>query len=190
MSAQLKGGQALRKALRKYEPDLQKEVQKTMADFLKPIVKKARGYISGGAPLSNMVKGHSAFKYDARLMRGGIGYKTTPSKSNRRGFSYAASIMNKTATGAIYETAGRKSPSGQPWVGRGKDVNSHKVSHSNNPNAGKQFINSLGKLKGRKPKLIGRFMFRAWDEDQGRATHAIMKALENSAAKFKARKGI
>jgi hypothetical protein len=190
VAAQIKGGQALRKALRKFEPDLQKEVQATMSSFLKPIVRKARGYIDSAPPLSNMVKGHTVFKYDAKLMRGGIGYKTTPSKTNRRGFSYAASIMNKTATGAIYETAGRKGSDGQPWVGRGKDIFNHKVSHSVNKDAGRDFINSLGKVVGRKPKLMGRYMFKAWDEDQGRATHAIMKALENSAAKFKQRRGI
>lgn len=190
MAAEVKGAQALRKALRKFEPDLQKEVQATMTAFLKPIVKKARGYIPSDPPLSRLTRGQSVFKYDAKAMRGGIGYRTSPSKANRRGFSYAASLVNKTATGAIYETAGRKSPMGQPWVGRGKDVSNHKVSHSNNPKAGQQFIASLGKMSGRKTKLIGRFMFRAWDEDQGRATTAIMKALENSATKFKERKGI
>lgn len=190
MPAEVKGAQALRKALRKFEPDLQKEVQATMTAFLKPIVKKARGYIPAEPPLSRLSRGESVFKYNAKLMRGGIGYRTTPSKANRRGFSYAASLLNKTATGAIYETAGRRGLGGQPWVGPKVDKLNHKVSHSNNPRAGAQFIASLGSMKGRKAKLVGRFMFRAWDEDQGRATHAIMKAIENSATKFKNRRGI
>jgi hypothetical protein len=190
MPAEVRGAQALRKALRKFEPDLQKEVQATMISFLKPIVQKARGYIPATPPLSRLDRGNSVFKYNAKAMRGGIGYRTTPSKANRRGFSYAASLINKTATGAIYETAGRKGLSGQPWVGPKVDKLNHKVSHSNNPNAGRQFITALGPLKGRKAKLIGRYMFKAWDEDQGRATHAIMKAIENSATKFKQRRGI
>lgn len=189
MPAEVKGVRALRKALRKFEPDLQKEVQTEMASYLKPIVKKARGYVPASAPLSGMNRGHSVFVYDAAKMRGGIGYKTTPTKANRKGFSYAASLHNKTAAGAIYETAGRKNPNGQPWAGR-SDLNNHKVSHSFNPNAGRQFINALAKIQGRKPKLMGRFMFRAWDEDQGKATTAIMKALQNSARKFKQRRGI
>ena len=122
MATQLKGASQLRTALRKFEPDLAKELQDEMAAFLKPIVKKARGYVPSDFTLSHW-RGETKTGrwpiYNATLMRRGIGYKTTPSKPNRRGFSYAASIANKTASGAIFETAGRKNPGGRQKAPKG-----------------------------------------------------------------------
>jgi len=45
MPTEVKGGIALRKALRQFTPDLAKETQKEMANLLKPITAKARGFI-------------------------------------------------------------------------------------------------------------------------------------------------
>lgn len=189
---QLKGVTELRYALRKFEPDLAKETQKEMAGFLKPITQKARGYIRAVSPLSGWAlrsMSEARFPmYNGALAQKGISYRTTPTKPNYRGFSYAASIHNKTAIGAIYETAGRTNPYGQPWVGP-KGPSGKRFSHSNNPNAGRQFIRSLDIMKGA-GKMRGRAMFRAWDEDQGKANSAIIRALENAASKFKTRKGI
>ena len=39
-------------------------------------------------------------------------------------------------------------------------------------------------------KLRGRAMFRAWNEDQGKVNAAVLKAIESSAAKFKAKRGL
>jgi hypothetical protein len=119
-TTQLLGGTELRSSLRKFEPDLSKEMQTEVANLLKPIIKKARGYIEKEFTPSNWRGESKTGKwpiYNATLMRRGIGYKTTPSKPNRRGFIYAASMHNKTASGAIYETAGRKNPSGMQKVG-------------------------------------------------------------------------
>ena len=55
MPTEVKGGIALRKALRKFTPDLAKETQKEMASLLKPITSKARGFIPATAP--NIVTG-------------------------------------------------------------------------------------------------------------------------------------
>ena len=61
------------------------------------------------------------------------------------------------------------------------------VNKSANPNAGKQFINSMPPLvdsqqsnsAGRRTrKTKGRLMFRAWAEDQGRTTAAVVKAIQ------------
>ena len=115
MPTEVKGGIALRKALRKFTPDLAKETQKEMANLLKPITSKARGFIPGTAPLSGWGKPASTGKfprYSAGEAKRGIGYKTTPSKPNRKGFRSLAQINNKSAAGAIYETAGRKSGAG------------------------------------------------------------------------------
>ena len=116
MPASVKGGVALRKSLRAFAPDLAKELPKEIAAALKPITKTAKGYfpddgsvLSGWLPRENSEARFPT--YSARLVKAGIGYKTTPSKPNRRGFRSLARVFNKTAAGAIYETMGRKSPS-------------------------------------------------------------------------------
>jgi hypothetical protein len=205
MATQIKGVKELRYALRNFEPDLAKELQVEIAGFLKPIVKKARGFIPSDFTPSNWRAETKTGKwpiYNATLMRRGIGYKTTPSKPNRRGFSYAASINNKTASGAIFETAGRKNPGGMQKAPKGTSRTNKNFSHSNNPQAGSQFIRALenasplaqGNIRpgsGRRGRYMkGRLIFRAWAEDQGKANAAVMKALQRAADNFKNRRGV
>jgi len=205
MATQLKGASQLRTALRKFEPDLAKELQDEMAAFLKPIVKKARGFIPSDFTPSNWRGETKTGKwpiYNATLMRRGIGYKTTPSKPNRRGFIYAASIANKTASGAIFETAGRKNPGGMQKAPKGTPRTNKNFSHSNNPLAGSQFISALdnasplkqgnvrGQGSGRRGRyMVGRLIYRAWAEDGGKTYAAVTKAIEGAADKFRARVG-
>jgi hypothetical protein len=219
MAVELKGADKLRKALRQFEPDLAKMTTKEMAAALKPITNKARGFMpSNSQMLSGWTSASSSAettnyrhfpKYDQTEAKRGVKYSTSPSKPNKRGFVSLARIMNTSAGGAIYETAGRKNPSGQPSQAstRGKFTDyidtSNKVNKSLNPNAGKQFINranSLGSLVNARPrqqgqagrvtrKMTGRVIFRAFAEDQGRVTAAVVKAIGNSAIEFKARTG-
>jgi len=203
MATQVKGVKELRYALRNFEPDLAKELQTEMALALKPIVQKARGFIPSDFTPSHWRGTSKTGKwpvYNAALMRKGIGYKTTPSKPNRRGFSYAASINNKTASGAIFETAGRKNPNGMQKAPKGTPRTNKNFSHSNNPQAGSQFIRALENASpmaqgntrsgsGRRGRYMkGRLIFRAWAEDQGKANAAVMKALQNAALKFNSRR--
>ena len=53
MATELKGASQLRYALRKFEPDLAKELQDEMAAILKPLVKKARGFVPTTSVPSN-----------------------------------------------------------------------------------------------------------------------------------------
>jgi hypothetical protein len=203
-TAQLVGVKELRSALRKFEPDLSKELQTEVANFLKPIVRKARGYIESDFTPSNWRGETKTGKwpiYNATLMRRGIGYKTTPTKPNRRGFIYAASMHNKTASGAIYETAGRKNPSGMQKAPKGTSRTNKNFSHSNNPQAGNQFIKALENASplaqgntrvgsGRRGRYMkGRAIFRAWAEDQNKTEGAVIKAIESAATKFRLRVG-
>jgi hypothetical protein len=144
-------------------------------------------------------------KYSQLEAKRGIRYSTTPSRPNRSGFVALARVMNTSAGGAIYETSGRKSPNGRAAGGMvrvvyplhpnfGKMIpNSDKTkSASLNPNAGKQFItraNELGQLVNARPagmvgratrKMTGRVIFRAYAEDQGKATAAVIKAIEQA----------
>ena len=101
MAVKLEGAVALRKALRKFEPDLSKEVQKEIASFLKPVVKEARGYLPNDSSIlsnwssKNAKETNSFPSYSFAIAKRGITYKTTPSKANRRGFRALASLFNK-----------------------------------------------------------------------------------------------
>jgi len=164
MPTELKGANALRKALKQFSPDLDKEVRGEMVGFLKPLVKKARGYMPANSAMPSGWVGTSEDggfpKYDASVARRGIGYKLTPTKPNRQGWISTVSIRNKSAGGAIYETAGRKSG-----------------------NSGKFTPRLQGTLAG-SGKMQGRAMFKAYREDEGKAKAGVIKALEKAAAKF------
>jgi hypothetical protein len=161
-----------------------------MGAALKTVTTVARGYVpNDGQVLSGWSKTSSGGenltyrpfpKFNAMQAKAGITYSTSPSKPNRNGFVALARILNKSAAGAIYETAGRKNEQGQPnykpasvvyRTGDGpgdftiryyqeKD-NAQRKGYNNslNPNAGKQFIanlNSTGQLVNARPKgLVG-----------------------------------
>jgi hypothetical protein len=217
MPVELKGADKLRKALREFEPDLAKATTKQMAAALKPITSKARGYMpsnssmlsgwTSAASSSDTAKYRMFPKYDQAEAKRGVKYSTSPSRPNKRGFVSLARIINASAGGAIYETAGRKNPGGQPTFQRTKFTpasyreDGRGYNKSLNPNAGKQFLdraNSTGELVNARPrqqgqrghvsrKMTGRAIFRAFAEDQGKVTAAIVKAIGSSAIEFKAK---
>lgn len=171
MPTEVKGAVALRKALRQFAPDLAKETTKEIANFLKPVVRQARGFApsnedvpSGWVKRPNAGGRWAARSYDATEVRRGISFKSTPSKPNRNGFRSLATIYNKSAAGAIYETAGRKSG----------------ITGKFTPKLG-------GELKGNGRKNSGRVIFRAVAEDEGKARAHIIKAIESAAAKLNSR---
>jgi hypothetical protein len=212
MPTELRGAIEARKALRKFTPDLSKELQKEMAALLKPIVTVARGFIpatvlSGWSKAEASDTNYRQFpRFDAAAAKRGIGYRTAPSKVNRNGFRALARIANVSAAGAIYETAGRLNPQGKaqgPVVDRyvngvyDKTTASGKqYSNSLNPNAGKQFIDALngtGQIvdannqtgAGRRSrKMKGRAIYRAWAEDGGKTNAAVIKAIEKTKIIF------
>lgn len=188
MPVEVKGVRELRKVLRKFNPELAKETNKELAAALKPLTQTARGFLpSNDAVPSGWLKRENAGGkwatrfYDQAIAQKGITYSTAPGKANKKGFRSVATIYNKSAAGAIYETAGRKT-SGQQG-------------NSANPNAGQKFIhelNNAGQLVnadykqrvGRHSrKYIGRVIFRAYREDNGKTTAAVMRALERTTAK-------
>ena len=171
MPASVKGAVALRKSLRAFAPDLAKETQKEIAGALKPITKTAKGYFpDDGQVLSGWLarEGSQARfpSYNARIVKAGVGYKTSPSKPNRRGFRSLARVFNKSAAGAIYETMGRKTPS------------SRFVQNQNNKYG--------SSMKG-DGKMEGRALFRAYEENNGKARDAVLKAIKSASDKLNAR---
>jgi len=171
MPASVKGAVNLRRALRAYTPDLAKALPKEVAAALKPITKSAKGYLpDNGLILSGWLARENSQarfpSYDAKIAKAGIGYKTTPSKPNRRGFRSLARVFNKSAAGAIYETMGRKTP------------DSRFVRNQNS-----KFSQSM---KG-DGKMEGRALFRAYEENNGKARDAVLKAIKSAANKLNER---
>ena len=198
-TVEVKGGKRLIVALKKYDKDLAKELNQEMASYLQPVTRKARSYLPTQAPLSNWGKEVSSAntinyrpfpRYNGLKARRGVGYTTTPSKPNKKGFIYFAQIFNSEAGGAIYETAGRKNPNGRAPVSSiylkefggslamEGNKRSKKSYNSNNPFAGYQFVHSMPELykvprkanqSGRLSRMMnGRVIFRAWGETYGK----------------------
>jgi hypothetical protein len=193
MPVAVKGVIELRKALNKFAPDLAKELTKEITTSLKVIQRSARGFVPSSAPsnLYNWDRVSSsnpktfnasgrvrAFpRYDAAVIKRGIVYRTGYGKPNSKGFRSLFRVRNNSAAGAIYETAGRKNPNGDP------------KSKSNNPTAGARFVQQ-GPLYGRKrdgQDMRGRVIFRAWEQDEGKQTEAIFKAIETAKLKLNKR---
>jgi len=189
VKVEIRGNADLRKAMRNFTPDLEKTLKKEIGNALRPVVRQAKGFVPSQSPMSGWAgRSFSEGKfptYNAATIIAGITYKSTPSKINENGFSSMASIQNRSRVGAIYESAGRNGAQGQPWVGPKAGSNSNKVSKSNNPKAGEQFIKNLGpltsSLKGR-----GRLIYRAWAENRGLAEGATMKAIDTALTQFRA----
>jgi hypothetical protein len=197
MPVEVRGALELRKAIKKFSPDLAKETRKELANLLAPIVKTARGFVPNTSPLSGWSKAPTTTGrfpiWDSGAAKGGIGYKTSPSKPNNQGFKSIARIVNNSAAGAIYEWAGRINPEGLPWVGPKGDPNNRKVSHSRNPGAGKNFINILDGKDGYRQihgKKDGRLILRAVEKDQGKFRRNIISGVERAMVRCQERMNI
>jgi hypothetical protein len=196
MPVELKGVRETVKAMRKFDPDLLKEMNKEIRSVMVPLRDKARGYAPSPQPdnLYGWAEGsvgkkitarNSAFRtfntegrlrlfplYDHATVVAGIKYSQSPSRRNRSGFRALYFIYNASAAGSIYETAGRAT---EP---------SNKGYRSNNPEAGAHFISRMGPLYGDKQKERGRLIFRAAYEDRGKAQDAVIMAISTAIYKF------
>jgi hypothetical protein len=210
MPIELSGVDELRKALKQYAPDLDKQLKKDLTLATQSVVNAARGFVPATPPLSNWGRDGGNFPiYNAATIRNGIRLSTARSKINKNGFASSVRIVNANAAGAIYETAGRKNPGGQPQgktrevviptfrkdtgVGEHRYITStgKNFGKSNNPNAGKQFVdaaNATGVLVNAKPrgagqrgqvsrKSTGRLIYRAWAADNGKTNEAVVRAI-------------
>jgi hypothetical protein len=188
MRIEIRGNADLRKAMRRFTPDLEKALKKEISAILRPVVVQAKGFVPAASPMRGWAArsfSEGRFPtYNASTIKAGITFSTTPSKINSNGFSSMARIENRSRVGAIYESAGRNGDQGQPWVGAKAGSNSNKVSKSNNPKAGAQFIKNLpplvSSLKGR-----GRLIYRAWAKDQGKAEGATLRAIDTAISQFR-----
>ena len=197
LPVEIKGLAETLNAMRKFEPDLAKNLNKQVRAFLVPVQKQAKGYAPATIPglsqwkirTKRQEQAYAGFKpssfpkYNSASVRSGIKINIGRTTANRNGFSTFFSIMNTSAAGAIMETSGRKHSSGQPWD---KNNPSHSYSHSNNPEAGLHFINSMGMMKGAGHQK-GRLIYRAWNENEGKAQTQVIRAVEATILQFKRR---
>lgn len=193
MPVVVEGIVGLRKALRNYAPDLQKQMDTEIRTAMKAVIKDARSRVPDSTRLYNWQDNGMERKsrtgrerafpaYNPTLIRRGMTYSLGKQRANRTGFVSLFTLFNKSAIGAIVETAGRANPSGS------------NRSQSNNPNAGATFnttlSNQVGALRSYKngdQKSKGRLLFAAYADNQGRALNSIMKAIDKATAQFNAR---
>jgi len=186
---EIRGNSDLRKALRRFTPDLDKILKAELRRALSPVVTKAKGFAPNNDEIMRGWQPRSFSEsrfpfYDRNTITKGIGFSTGVSKINKNGFSSMATIYNRSAAGAIYEIAGRIGP--QPWVGPKAGGTGKGVSRANWEGSGQQFIENLGPLtfsvKGR-----GRLIYRAWAASRGVAEGAALKAIDKATTQFNAR---
>ena len=192
MPTEVKGVVEARKILRKLAPETLKAYNAQIAAPLNEITKAARSDVPGtienlsrftypGYERKSRTGRNRAFpSFEANVVRRGLTYSLAKSRSNRTGWSSLVSLLNKSAAGAIIETAGRQNRYGSLQ------------SKSNNPDAGRWFIenlnNGIGNLEqtGRTAKTSGRLMGRNLVEDQGKAKATILKVLDQVATQANA----
>ena len=180
MPASVKGGIELRKALRTFTPDLAKGMTKEMSAALKPVAKVARGYmpndnqiLSNWGVLGDRITARSSAFSNAKfplyvpsVVKASIGFKTSPSKKNNRGFRSLAQLFNKSRAGAIYEVMGK--------------VNPDSTFVKNQTGKYKSSMKGSGRMEGRA-------LYRAYEEDNGKALSGVLKAIENAKNKLNQR---
>ena len=177
-----------RSAMKKFTPDVYEKMNADIKNAMLVVRDDARSYVPF-ATMSNWEKQTGTWAtraFNATTVKRGIVYRIGQTKANAKGFRSAYSVINKSPAGAIYETAGRANPNGQPWVGR-KGKSGNRYSHSSNPTAGATFIQNIqGSLQG-SGKQKGRLIYRAWIKDNSKVLPAAVKAINDAIAEFNKR---
>jgi hypothetical protein len=187
MPVVIEGVVGLRKALTQLAPDIKKELDKEVREALKPIIEDARSKVPATAPGGLFNYNYPGYErksrtsrkrgfpsYDPKAIRKGLTYSVATSRMKQSGFVSLFTLFNKSASGAIIETAGRLNPGGDP------------ESQSNNRDAGRRFIgamNGVGALKdysGRGRNSTGRLLYAAYARNEGKAVNATLIAIEKA----------
>lgn len=203
------GVSELKRALKKYAPDLRKEMDQTIKAELKSVINEARAKVPGSPPgnlfnwqdrgqdpNSRTSKTRPFPLYNSMYIRKGLVYRTGTSRTNPYGFAALFSLWNSSDAGSIIEIAGRESPYGRPQMGNRGSKSTQKFGRSNNPDAGRKFVgamNGVGALKSyestnaAKRRSTGRLLYAVYADRQGKTLDAVMRAIELAANKFKMR---
>jgi hypothetical protein len=217
MPVEVIGVDDVQKGLSFIDEDMYNRIKIALVPLMKRVEQQAKGYVASDAEvLSGWAKPASANldyrpfpKYNAALVKGGIGYKEGKNVQFKNGFQVENYVYNVSAAGRIYETAGRKNPQGrapimsttlkelgnvQGYEGKksGKKRSTRDYS-SNNPFAGYQFVSALEpvtsqpKTKGVRSggvKTKGRLIYKAFANQSPRIYQAILDAINDTAVDF------
>jgi hypothetical protein len=193
MPVVVQGAHEMIRALGEFDKDLRNSLNRETRAYLAPVVKQAKVYVPDAGSLVGLRKGwtykdsskkitksSSMFrvgtfpKYNTSIIKNGIKSIIGNTKSQPNGWVSIYRLVNQSRAGAIYEVSGRAG---------GMSKRNYK---SPNPNAGKHFmaaISATGQLKG-KEHLEGRLLYRAWNENQGRALAKVAQAVQNTEKIF------
>lgn len=206
MPVVVEGVPELKRALKKFAPDLRAQMDAEIRIALKEVRDAARNKVPGvppgnlynwadtGAEVNSRTSKAREFpKFDSTMIRRGITYKMGATKRNRQGFSALYSLFNSDAAGVIAEWAGRVNPQGRVQkAGRKYGQSFKNIGQSNNPNAGRIFVgamNGIGPLKqyDKFSRGRGRILYAAYADNSGKALDSVMKAIEKASTAFRQR---
>lgn len=207
MPVVVQGVDDLKRALKKFAPDLRAEMDDTIKAELMAVRDAARAKVPGSAPggLYNWERPKSTEDvnsrtsktrgfpvYNASVVRRGLTYRTGTSRFNPQGFASLFSLWNASDVGSIIEVAGRKNRYGRPQMGNRGSRSTQTHGRSNNPDAGRRFVgamNGVGALKSydQNPKHRGRLLYSVYADRDGKTLDAVFKAIELAKRKFDAR---
>jgi len=217
MPAEVVGVKEVMKGLSFIDEDLYARIKTAINPLMRQVEATAKGYVPANTevlsgwskPISSNVDYRPFPKYDANIVKGGIGYKEGQNKKFKNGFQVENYVYNVSAAGRIYETAGRLNPQGRaPFTsinpgggtlafkqsGSAKSRSrSTRAYNSNNPFAGYQFVTDLPELT-KQPKIkdvrsagrkgSGRLIYKAWAKDSPAIYDAILNAIKSGADYF------
>jgi hypothetical protein len=196
------------------DEDMRQRIRVAIDPAMRRVAAKAQGFVANNGevlsgwskPLSSEVNYKPFPKYDAEIVRKGIGYNPGENKTFKNGFKVSNYVYNASRAGSLYETAGRLNPNGRaPFQFRTsgsegglytKRSNKSRVFEeykSNNPFASQQFIAALEPvttqpkvpgMRGGGRKTKGRLIYKAWAQDSGKVYEAIIKAINATAIHF------
>ena len=209
MPVEVVGIKDVLKGLEFIDEDMRIRIRTAIDPIMRGVAFKAKGFVAANTDvLSGWARASGnpgTFpKYDASVVRGGIGYNPGENKTFRNGFKVSNYVYNASRPGAIYEVAGRLNPQGRApftfkhegsgtYVKRSARSKALDYYDSNNPFASQQFVAALEPvtkqpkikdIRGAGRKTQGRLIYKAWAQDSTKVYDAILKAINSTAIQF------
>lgn len=214
MPAEVVGVNDVLKGLVKIDEDMRLRIRAAIDPLMRAVAAKAKGFVPNNdgvlsgwnKPLSSNVSYRAFPKYDAEIVKAGIGYNPGYNKTMRNGFKVSNYVYNVSRAGSIYEVAGRLNPQGRApfefrtsqgdggtYTRRSARSKAFEEYKSNNPFASQQFIAALEPVtkqpkikdvRGSGRKTQGRLVYKAWAEDSIKVYEAIVGAINATATNF------
>jgi hypothetical protein len=187
------------RTFQKLAPELKKELDKEIKGLLRPILVEAQslypstdevrpsGWRKGGfkkfsgiGPMTQeQTRGFVA--YDGTRAKQGLKTITPKARKGASGFTGFYGIVQRDTGGAIFETAGRGSKASRART---------RASRSRNPNASRDFIQTIEKYHGVVPTARhegndkGRALIKAFENNKGRIFVEVRSALRNTISRI------